>query len=50
MDKILLLIPQKLPIKVNGKDVAIGMDFKKSVPDEKRIHRWSILKGVEYHG
>ena len=38
------------PININGKDVVIGMDFKKSVPDEKGIHRWSNLKGVDYHG
>lgn len=38
------------PININGEDVVIGMDFKKSYPDEKGIHRWSTLKGVEYNG
>lgn len=38
------------PIIINGEPVVIGMDFKKSYPDENGIHRWSTLKGVDYHG
>lgn len=36
------------PININGEQVVIGMDFKKSYPDENGIHRWSTLKGVDY--
>ena len=37
------------PITINGQQVVIGMDFKKSVPDENGVHRWTTLKGIEYH-
>lgn len=37
------------PITINGEQVVIGMDFKKSYPDENGVHRWSTLKGVEYN-
>lgn len=36
------------PININGEQVVIGMDFKKSYPDENGVHRWSTLKGVDY--
>ena len=38
------------PIMINGEPVVIGMDFKKSYPDENGIYRWSTLKGVNYAG
>lgn len=38
------------PITINGEQVVIGMDFKKSYPDENGVHRWSTLKGVDYNG
>ena len=36
------------PININGEQVVIGMDFKKSYPNENGVHRWSTLKGVDY--
>lgn len=36
------------PIMINGEPVVIGMDFKKSYPDENGVHRWTTLKSVEY--
>ena len=37
------------PITIHGEQVVIGMDFKKSYPDENGVHRWSTLKGVDYN-
>lgn len=36
------------PIKINGEDVVIGMDFKVSCPDENGVERWSTLKSYDY--
>lgn len=37
------------PIRINGEDVVVGMDFKVSVPDEQGVERWSTLKSYEYN-
>lgn len=38
------------PIIINGEPVTIPAEFKKSVPDEQGIHRWSSLEKVKNVG